>query len=135
MTTIEGQSAVTDAKRRREQWSTFFGFVAFSIFEIGYLIWQPPTFALLRDWIILGGAIFFPIMAVISYVSLCKSWTPQQEDRATTRTLGFIFLAPVALVGIVLAGFMLFSAFGWFATIPSWAAVIIMLLVLIYLKK
>ena len=32
------------------------------------------------------------------------------------------------------AGFALFSAFGWLATIPSWAAVIILLLVLIYLK-
>jgi hypothetical protein len=50
-----------------------------------------------------------------------------------------VVLAPVALIvaGLVAAlfGIVLYSAFGWLATIPSWAAVIIVLLVLIYLKK
>jgi hypothetical protein len=54
------------------------------------------------------------------------------------RPVGYVLLVPVALIVAalvaVLAGVALFSAFGWLATIPSWAAVIIVLLVLIYLK-
>ena len=50
------------------------------------------------------------------------------------RTLGYVVLAPIALIVAVFAGLALFSVFGWLATIPSWAAVIIVLLVLIYLK-
>lgn len=131
----EGQSALSEAKRRRELRSQFWGFVAFSLFEIGYLVYRPPTFSTWRDWIIAGGAILFPIMAIISFRSMRNNWTPEQEDQVATRTLGYVFLAPFLLVGIVLIGIALFSAFGWLATVPSWAAVIIVLLILIYLKK
>jgi hypothetical protein len=104
-------------------------------FEIGYLFYDPPTFSSLKDWIILGGAIFFPIMAILSFFAIRNNWTDEQADRITMRTLGYVVLAPISLILVVLAGFGLFSAFGWLASIPSWAAVIIILLVLIYLKK
>jgi hypothetical protein len=68
-----------------------------------------------------------------------NNWTTEQEEQALTRTFSFAIWAPIvlviALIVAVLVGIALFSAFGWFATIPSWAAVIIVLLVLIYLKK
>ena len=48
---------------------------------------------------------------------------------------GISLVAAVALVAIAVAGFALYSSFGWMGTIPSWAAVIIVLLLLIYLKK
>jgi hypothetical protein len=41
---------------------------------------------------------------------------------------------PILLVAIVVSGIMMYSAFGWLAAIPSWAALIIFLLVLILLK-
>jgi hypothetical protein len=41
---------------------------------------------------------------------------------------------PILLVAIVISGIMMYAAFGWFAAIPSWAALIIFLLVLILLK-
>jgi len=54
------------------------------------------------------------------------------------RAMGYMTLGPILLVaivvGVVVGGMMLYSVFGWFATIPSWAAVIIVLLVLILLK-
>jgi protein-S-isoprenylcysteine O-methyltransferase Ste14 len=112
-----------------------FVFLFFSIFEIGYLIYSPPTFSTWRDWIIVAGAILFPIMATISWRSMRNNWSTDKEDQTIMQTLGYIVLAPILVLIIVIAGFALFSAFGWFATIPSWAAVIIILLVLIYLKK
>jgi len=41
---------------------------------------------------------------------------------------------PILLVAIVLSGIIMYSAFGWFAAIPAWAALIIFLFVLILLK-
>jgi hypothetical protein len=74
-------------------------------------------------------------MAIISWRSMRNNWAAEKEDQTIMRTLGYILLAPILLVLAVIAGFALFSAFGWLATIPSWAAVIIILLVLIYVKK
>ena len=122
-------------KRRLGQYITFAIFVFFSALEIAGLFYQPPTFSTLKDWIVVGGAIFFPIMAIISFRVLRNNWTDEQIDQVTMRTLGYVVLVPVAIVAAVLVGIALFSAFGWLATIPSWAAVIIVLLVLIYLKK
>ncbi len=121
---------INPKKRRREQVSTFLVFVAFSVLEIGYLLFSNrPT-----NWIILAGAIMFPILALLALLSLIKNWTPEQEDKIFSRTLGWIVAAPIVVVVAAIAGVALYSAFGWLATIPSWAAVIIVLLVLIYLK-
>jgi hypothetical protein len=128
------EQASSDSKRQREQFKIFACFVFFSALEIGYLFYMQPTFSTLGDWTILGGAIFFPIMAILSFFAMRNNWSDEQADRITMRTLGYVVLAPIALIVAVLVGIALFSAFGWFATIPSWAAVIIVLLVLIYLK-
>jgi hypothetical protein len=131
---MEAETSIS-AKQRREKRNQFLGFVFFSVFELGYLFFSRPTFSSLVDWLILAGAIFFPIMALISWRSMRNDWSVEKEDQTFTRTFGYIVLAPILLVVAVIAGFALFSAFGWLATIPSWAAVIIVLLVLIYLKK
>jgi hypothetical protein len=120
---------------RREKRNTFLGFVAFSVFYIGYVFYSPPTFNTLVDWCAAGGAIFFPIMAIISFRSLRNDWSPQREDQATMRMIWNIVLTPVLLVGAVVAFFMLQSAFSWLAALPSGMAVVIVLLVLIYLRS
>lgn len=119
-----------NAALRKEQRRTFLAFLLFSILEIGVLVYIRPDFTHWRDWIIAAGAIFFPILAVISFLSMRRNWTGDQTDSVIMRTLGFIVLAPIALVAIVIVGFALYAAFGWFGTIPSWAAVIIVLLLL-----
>jgi hypothetical protein len=129
------EADTSEGKQRREKLYQLLVFVFFSVFEISYLLYSQPTFSKLGDWIILGGAFFFPIMALISWRSIRNDWSAEKEDQTITRTFGSIVLAPILLVVAVVAGFALFSAFGWLATIPSWAAVIIILLVLIYFKK
>ena len=125
-------SALTQLDERRERLFPLRIFVFFSIFLIGYLFFRPPTFSNLGDWIIVGGAFLTPVLALISWLSIRNDWSVQKEEQTSMRTLGYIVLAPVLLLMALIAGFALYSAF---ATIPSWAAVIIILLALIYLKK
>jgi len=73
-------------------------------------------------------------MAIMTFCSILKNWNIEQEDRVVMRTIGFVIVARLVLIIAVVAGFELYAAFGWLATIPSWAAVIIVLLVLILLK-
>ena len=122
----------TMPSRHRELRKQFLAFLAFSVFEIGYLVIHGVKLETVRDWIILLGAIFFPICALLSFFAMQRQWSAEQEDRVFTRTLGWIVLGPIVLI---LAGVGLYAAFGWFAAIPSWAAVIIVLLVLLLAKK
>jgi len=124
-----------EAKWRRYQRTIFAVLVLFSVLAIGGLLFNPPTSSDWRDWIVLVGVILLPIItAIVLYRSMRNNWTAEQEEQTLKRTLGYVVLAPIALIVAVLAGVVLFSAFGWLASIPSWAAVIIVLLVLIYLK-
>ena len=123
----------TDDKRHRRLRSQFFWLLFFSVLTIGYLVRRQPGFTN-YGFFLAAGAIVFSLMTVLSWRSMRKGWTVEQEDRAAKRALSYLFLTPVVLAAVVLAGIALYSAFGWLATIPSWAAVIIVLLVLIYLK-
>ena len=119
------------------RWGQIFALLfslSFSALEIGVLIFAPPKFDHWTDWLIVGGAILFPIMAIFLFISMLAGWSAEREEQAFTRTIGCIFLTPVVLIIVAVAGFALYSAFGWLGTIPTWAAVIIVLLVLILLK-
>jgi hypothetical protein len=120
---------LSHAKRRREHRLTFLGFAFISALEVGYLFFRPPTFSTLQDWIIAGGAILCPIMAIISFRIMRNDWTDAEADRVTTRTLRYVFLAPFILIGGLLLAVILQSAFE---SIPFWAVIFILLL---FLKK
>jgi hypothetical protein len=128
-------------KSRRGEHGLAFAFCAFlSAFMIGHLIYNRSTFSDAADWIMLGGGIWFSLWAILSFFAMLNNWGDEQFARfdRITETVARVVLAPVALIVAalvaVLVGVALFSAFGWLATIPSWAAVIIVLLVLIYFK-
>jgi hypothetical protein len=69
--------APPDAKQQRKRRFTFWSFLVFSVFYFGYLFYRPPTFSKWQDWIIVGGAILFPIMAILSYLSMRKNWSAE----------------------------------------------------------
>jgi hypothetical protein len=131
MRTIDQDS---NASRRREQRKTFFIFLFFSAFEVGYLIFGDVSLTTWGGRVILFGAFFFPIFAVISWRSMRNNWSAQREDDAAMRIIGWMFGVPIILATLVLGGWALYSALGWLGTIPSWAAVIIILLIILVLK-
>ena len=55
---------------RREKWTTFLIFVGASILEASVLTFGNLIFEKWRDWIIVGGALFFPVLAAIFWESL-----------------------------------------------------------------
>jgi hypothetical protein len=118
-------------------------FLFMSILAMGALLYYSPTGELY--WSVLAVVCAFPLLTIFTFISLLRGWTDEDEAevmQVIQRPAGFIgrfvmwsvMWSILALIGAVIAGVALYSVFGWLATIPSWAAVIIVLLVLIYLK-
>jgi hypothetical protein len=126
---------VTPAPAKKPDYLTPLGLTAFSVFLIGDLFYAPPIFDSWRDWLRLVGAVFAPILAIISICALAKGWSDEQTDKAAMRAIGYTALAPIALVAALLLGFAVYSFFGWLAAIPSWAAAVVLLLIYIAWKK
>src|SRR5882672_12686935 len=121
-------SPVPSKETPKEKWINFLAFVGFSALEIGVLIWGNLTFQKWRDWVIVAGALFFPILAMISLRGIRNDWTNEESDRAFWKVFGWLFALPFILGAVAVAIWILFVFFGWLATIPGWAAVIIILL-------
>ena len=113
-----------------EKWVTFLTFVGFSILDVWILISVNLNFAKLGDWIIVGGALFFPVMTAISWKSLVNNWSVEKSDRAFARLIGWVIGAPAFYAAIILAIWVLFSFFGWLQTIQLGAIGIIIILLM-----
>ena len=68
---------------RREKWTTFLIFVGASILEASVLTFGNLIFEKWRDWIIVGGTLFFPVLAAIFWESLRSNWSASDSDRVT----------------------------------------------------
>ena len=111
-------------KRQHPRHGLAFAYLAFlSAFMIGHLLYNPPSFSTLGGWVVVGATIYFSAWAIFCFFAMRNNWTDEQADQVTMRTLGYVVLAPIAIIVVVLvavlAGVWLFSAFGWLATIPS----------------
>ena len=105
---LEASWAQVEAKVqvRRERRFAFWGFLIVAAFWIGDLFYNRPTFSGWYDWVRLGGLLFFPIMAVLSYFIMRLNWSLDEEERA------YIVFTPIILIGAVLASVALHFAFG-----------------------
>jgi hypothetical protein len=105
---LEAYWGQIDAKvqMRRERRFAFWGFLIMAAFWIGDLLFERPTFSGWYDWLRLGGVIFFPTMALLSYFVIRENWSAEQESRA------YIVFAPAILIGAVLVSVALHFAFG-----------------------
>ena len=120
--------AAEDRKRKREKWNQFAWFVGFSLLEIGVLTFTKLDFDHWRSRLFVFGAVFFPAMAVLSYFDARGDWSTEKSDHIFSRAIGWILGGPILLVGGLC---LIIVVFGWLGSIPSWAAVIIVLLIAI----
>ena len=125
-----GASTSETEETLNQKWFNLLTFSGFSVLEIWVLFYGNLTFERWKDWLIVGGAFFFPIMALISAGNLAHD--SRLVGPLKTLVSGFMWLLalPFALIALGIVGWAMFSIFGWFATIPTWAAVIILLLLL-----
>jgi hypothetical protein len=108
---LEASWAQINAKvqTRHERRLAFWGFLIVAALWIGNLVYKPPTFSGWFNWLRLGGFIFFPTMAILSYFIMRENWSVEEEERA------YIVFTPIILVGTVLVSIALFFTFKWLA--------------------
>jgi hypothetical protein len=113
--TLEASWAQVDAKvqTRRERRLAFWGFLVVAAVWIGDLIYKPPAFSGWFNWLRLGGFVFFPTMAILSYCIVRENWSVEEEERA------YIVFTPIIVVGTVLVSAALYWAFGQLVATPS----------------
>jgi hypothetical protein len=111
---LEASWAKVEAKvqTQHERRLAFWGFIIVATLWIGDLVYKPPTFSGWFNWLRLGGLIFFPTMAILSYFIVRENWSVEEEGRA------YIVFTPIILGGVVLLSVALFFTFKWLAVIP-----------------
>jgi hypothetical protein len=109
---IEAEAAPTDAKQQHRRF-VFWGFLILSALWIGDLLYRAPTFSNWYDWLGLGGFIFFPTMAILSYFIMRENWSVEKEERA------YIVITPIILVGAVVLSVVVHFALGRLGATPS----------------
>jgi hypothetical protein len=112
-TRVERSSVEPDAKEQRERRFAFWGFLILAALWIGDLVYKPPTLPGWYNWLRLGGFIFFPTMAILSYFIMRENWSVEEEERA------YIAFTPIILGGVVLLSVALYWTFGRLAATPS----------------
>jgi hypothetical protein len=112
MRRIEAEAVSTDAKQQHRRF-VFWGFLILSALWIGDLFYRAPTFSNWYDWLRLGGFMFFPTMAILSYFIMRENWSVEKEERA------YIVFTPIILVGAVLLSVVVHFALGRLGATPS----------------
>lgn len=125
-TTENGEKEETLASK----WGSLLIFIGFSALEVWVLIYGNLTFEKWRDWLFILGAFMFPLLALTSSHAITEDIRLQGTARKVAVFLKWILAAPFALIAVAVAIWLLSSVVGWFASIPGWAAVIIILLLL-----
>lgn len=127
-------AAATARRVRREQWTNFFIWLSLATLECYVFFTTELNFDKFKSWAILFGAVLFPVGALHAGLCLLKGWNEERANLLIARVVNWVVLKPIiwafvlALIALGLAGIV--SLVGWFSSIPAWAAVIIILLLI-----
>lgn len=103
----------------------------------GFYIWAWKTGVMGKekpwgDWLAIGAIYLFGSIGIVLWVSYFKGWSAYHEDKVAIKTLQWMIFGPI---GLIILGILIYFVGGWLFSIPGWAAVIIILLVFILLKR
>lgn len=116
----------------RERWTNAAGMVVLAAISIAALLGDDSIYWTWKDWAIVVAAIIFPAWAIVAIIGAWRRWDEEEISAKTTKVVAWIIGLPIALA---LGYYALTSTSDWLKTIPSWAAVIIVLLFLILMKR
>jgi hypothetical protein len=97
-----------------------------------YLVFLGDGFK--KEWVFWLIACSIPVWwawSIFSLLSIIKGWTNREVESKGSKAFGYAIATPFVLAGIAFVLFALMALFGWFSSIPSWATVMIILMVLI----
>lgn len=79
-----------------------------------------------------GYFVFFPIMFVISVMSYIRGWSDETSDSVIIKVFGWLLGGPIIFIILACA---IFFVGNYLVSIPSWATIIIILLLMLVFKK
>lgn len=85
-----------------------------------------------EDYGIPIAIVFFSVMLIVFWIGVLRGWSNQRTEDAVVKSMAWLLASPVLAVAF---GVPLYFAFSYLTTITSWAAIIIILLVFLVLKK
>ena len=84
------------------------------------------------NWLVLAMAIFGPIVSAVYLIAIARKWHPVYATSVAVKAVGWTIGVPIILgLGI----WAISSTSDWFKTVPSWAVVIIVLLVILVFQR
>ncbi len=85
-----------------------------------------------EDYGIPISIVFFSVMLLVFWIGILRGWSYQRTEDAVVKSIAWLMASPVLAVII---GVPLYFAFSYLASVPSWAAIIIVLLLILILRR
>lgn len=127
-----GSPQQPEGQRVDKRWSNAAGIVLLTAF-VEAVAWNTQFNASdWGTWLLFGAAFILPIWAITSVLGAWRRWEEEEISSRAWKALGWIIGIPIVL-GIGIYAFS--SVSDWFKTIPSWAGVIIILLVILVFQR
>lgn len=76
--------------------------------------------------------VFFSVMLLVFWIGILRGWSNQRTEDVVAKSLAWLITSPV--IAIIL-GIPLYFALSDLASIPSWAAIIIVLLLIMIMRR
>lgn len=80
-------------------------------------------------WVGVVGAVCFTVMALLAWISFFRNWSVEKSDDVALKMFGWLVASPFLAAGLVALLVAVFAMGRWLLGIPSWAGVIIFLLI------
>jgi LytS/YehU family sensor histidine kinase len=124
----ENNDPQTQPESIKQELSTLIYGLGFSALGVWVLVYENLKFDHWKDWLIVVSTIFSLLMTFGAANILAKDAGVTGVVNTVAVAVKWLLLAPFFAMAVGIAGWLLFSIFGWMGSIPAWAAIIIVIL-------
>lgn len=131
---MEGLSVIESIRKlppaTKERWRDLAFSLLFSCSTIWVVSVDERALSGLPGLLMLLALVMAPAFTLYAARGLTRDPAVRGAPRKFALFIQWALAIPLLVLGICIAGWLVFSLFGWLASIPLWAAVIIVLLIL-----